>query len=218
MLGGCIEKPGTHLRDIKIMADIITTKERYNNDPVYRERILSNKRKCRDKHGESIRATEKKRRDKNKEHLQITHKQWREEHPERSHEIKRQWHNKNRSKINARKATRYATSKQDPVSRMIATQRSRLYISLKRKNLSKNEPTIAIIGCSAIRLKEYLASKFQEGMTWDNHGVYGWHVDHIKPLASFDFNDPEQIKQAFHYTNLQPLWWCENLKKGSRVA
>jgi len=101
---------------------------------------------------------------------------------------------------------------------MIKTQRERVYKTLKRKNISKDEPTIILLGCSAIQLKEYLANKFQDGMTWENHGVHGWHVDHIKPLASFDFRDESQIKEAFHYTNLQPLWWYDNLEKGDRVV
>jgi len=180
--------------------------------------VLAIKKQRRKENGVSTRATEKKRRDKNKKHLRVMQKQWYEEHRELSREIKHQWHDRNRSEVNARKAKRYATSKHDPVSKMIMTQRSRLYGALKRKNLSKSESTIVIIGCSAIQLKEYIANRFTDGMTWENHGVRGWHVDHIKPLASFDFRDESQIKEAFHYTNLQPLWWYDNLKKGDRVA
>jgi len=64
-------------------------------------------------------------------------------------------------------------------------------------------------------LMAYLEALFTPGMTWDNRGLYGWHIDHIKPLASFDLTDREQFLQACHYTNLQPLWWQDNLKKGS---
>ena len=50
-------------------------------------------------------------------------------------------------------------------------------------------------------------------MTWENHGQYGWHVDHIKPCALFDLTKIEEQKKCFHYTNLQPLWWRDNIKK-----
>jgi hypothetical protein len=72
------------------------------------------------------------------------------------------------------------------------------------------------VGCTPEFLKQYLASQFQPGMSWDNHGA--WHIDHRKPCASFDLTDPAQQKACFHYTNLQPLWAEENLRKGSRYA
>jgi len=53
-------------------------------------------------------------------------------------------------------------------------------------------------------------------MTWDNHSKKGWHIDHIKPLHEFDLYDDEQFKQASHYTNLQPLWWWQNLAKNRK--
>jgi hypothetical protein len=52
-------------------------------------------------------------------------------------------------------------------------------------------------------------------MTFDNFGK--WHIDHIIPCASFDLTKPEQQRQCFHYTNLQPLWAFENLSKGSKI-
>lgn len=55
-------------------------------------------------------------------------------------------------------------------------------------------------------------------MSWSNweKGDEMWHIDHIRPLDSFDLGDFSQLKEACHYTNLQPLWQNENLKKGSK--
>ena len=71
-------------------------------------------------------------------------------------------------------------------------------------------------GCSIEELKTYLESKFQPGMTWDNYSKHAWHIDHIKPLSSFNLSDPEQLKQACHYSNLQPLWAEDNVRKGNK--
>jgi hypothetical protein len=53
-------------------------------------------------------------------------------------------------------------------------------------------------------------------MSWNNYGIKGWHIDHIKPCSSFDLSDLEQQKKCFHYTNLQPLWWYDNLIKSDK--
>lgn len=53
-------------------------------------------------------------------------------------------------------------------------------------------------------------------MSWDNYGRGGWHIDHIRPLLSFDLSDTEQAKQAFHYSNLQPMWQADNIRKGAK--
>lgn len=103
--------------------------------------------------------------------------------------------------------------RQDPLQRMIDSQRSRVRQALKLNK--KAHCTIDLLGCSPMELREYLESKFEDGMTWENRGLHGWHIDHIKPCASFDLSDPEQQKECFHYTNLQPLWAKDNLSKGS---
>ena len=81
------------------------------------------------------------------------------------------------------------------------------------KNINKSKSTISLLGCSIEEFKKYIESKFKIGMNWKNHGRYGWHIDHIKPCASFDLSKPEEQCKCFHYTNIQPLWWEENLRK-----
>jgi hypothetical protein len=73
------------------------------------------------------------------------------------------------------------------------------------------------LGCSIPELKQYLESKFQPGMSWENHGKE-WHIDHIRSLVNFDLTNKKQLLEACHWTNLQPLWWIDNLKKGSKYA
>ena len=104
--------------------------------------------------------------------------------------------------------------RKEPSNRIAHNQRSRIHEVLR--GIVKHNHTLEMIGCTAKELKNYLASKFTDGMTWENYGRYGWHVDHIRPCASFDFTDPEQQKQCFHYTNLQPLWARDNLSKGAK--
>lgn len=86
--------------------------------------------------------------------------------------------------------------------------------SMALKNNYKSGSAVTDLGCTIEQLKVYLESKFTEGMNWNNQGE--WHIDHIKPLASFNLIDPLQIKIACHYTNLQPLWAIDNYKKGAR--
>ena len=69
-------------------------------------------------------------------------------------------------------------------------------------------------GCSPAELMAHLEAQFTAGMTWENRGE--WHVDHVRPLASFDLSDPEQRRLACHYTNLQPLWAEDNLRKHAK--
>lgn len=85
------------------------------------------------------------------------------------------------------------------------------------KHNYKSVHTMELIGCSIEFLKSYIESKFQIGMTWENYGRFGWHIDHIQPCSSFDLSKPENQKICFNYSNLQPLWFKENLLKGAKV-
>jgi hypothetical protein len=77
--------------------------------------------------------------------------------------------------------------------------------------------TKRLIGCTTKELRNHLEAQFIDDMSWDNYGYYGWHIDHIIPCACFDLSDPEQQRQCFHYTNLQPLWAEDNLRKSDKI-
>lgn len=106
---------------------------------------------------------------------------------------------------------RYTNNIEHRLSKIL---RSRLNCAIKD---NKGGSSIEDLGCSIEELKTHLESKFQEGMTWDNHTKDGWHIDHIIPLSSFDLTIPEELKKACHYTNLQPLWAKDNLSKGNKA-
>jgi hypothetical protein len=78
----------------------------------------------------------------------------------------------------------------------------------------KSGSAVEDLGCTIDELKVHLEVQFKSGMSWDNHGRFGWHIDHIDPLTAFDLTDPVQVKTACNFKNLQPLWWKENILKG----
>jgi hypothetical protein len=75
---------------------------------------------------------------------------------------------------------------------------------------------LEMTGCSSAFLIRWIAAQFQDGMTWKNYGLV-WHVDHRKPLSSFDLTEERNQKAAAHFTNLQPLFALDNLKKGDKI-
>lgn len=98
--------------------------------------------------------------------------------------------------------------------RIESNLRKRLYraITINKKYQSTSE----YLGCSIEELKTHLEKQFKKGMTWDNYGK--WHIDHIIPCASFDLTKEEEQRKCFHYSNLQPLWAIENIKKSNKIS
>ena len=87
--------------------------------------------------------------------------------------------------------------------------------SFKRKrnnNWSKKTKTENILGCKFEEFKIYIEKQFTDNMNWENQGK--WHLDHIKPLKLA--KTEEDVIKLNHYTNFQPLWAEDNLKKGSK--
>ena len=104
--------------------------------------------------------------------------------------------------------------KNDPDWHMRSVLRCRVGAALKN-NYKKACSTMELVGCTIDELRTFLAAEFAEGMTWENYG--DWHIDHIRPCASFNLEDPEEQKKCFHWTNLQPLWAADNLAKSDRL-
>ena len=89
--------------------------------------------------------------------------------------------------------------------------RSRLWLALKGS--PKLLTTMKLVGCTIEQLKNHLEKQFKPNMSWNNWSRYGWHIDHIRPCASFDLSKSKEQRKCFNYTNLQPLWAKDNLSK-----
>lgn len=155
---------------------------------------------------------------KNAERLNENRKQEYEENKEWYAQYNRDYREKNKESLREDKAE-YVRDKRktDSTFRLIENMRSRVSSALRCQDTIKNQTTVDLLSCTPEFLKNYLESKFTEGMTWDNYGKKGWHVDHILPCASFDLTKEEDQKKCFHYTNLQPLWWLDNIKKSNKI-
>lgn len=95
--------------------------------------------------------------------------------------------------------------------------RSRVGKAVKHQYAEKAGKTMDLIGCTVKQLLTHLESHFLPGMTWENYGRYGWHIDHIIPCAVFDLSRFEHQKKCFHYSNLRPAWSHHNEGRGSRI-
>jgi len=167
-------------------------------------------RKCKSVYDKIYNTENKKRIDERNKSFRETQKQ---KELKRLYDI--QYRKINLKKLNAKRLIKLKTNIGCKIAQ---NMRSRLRNALKYKNIKKTGKTLDYLGCTIEECKKYLESKFKDGMTWDNYGLYGWHIDHILPCISFDLTDIENIKRCFNYTNLQPLWWYENLSKGGRTA
>jgi hypothetical protein len=126
-------------------------------------------------------------------------KEWRKKNPERVKEKRNKWICDN--------------YKNNPLYYLRKRISSRTRLFLRRKGLMKSESTESILGCDYETFVKHIESLFKDGMNWDNKDK--WHLDHIIPLSSGE--TIEEINKLGHYTNIQPLWAEDNLKKGNRI-
>ena len=186
---------------------LIKAKKRYSNK---REDILIKVKEYREANKEKISENYKVYYLKNRQQILNRVKKYAENNKEKIALYNKKWLQLNKDYIN-----KYAKKKRDTDLnyKLKGILRGRLYKVVKGVNKSK--PTLGLLGCSIEYLREHLEKQFVDGMSWSNYG--NWHIDHIKPCASFDLTDPEQQKICFHYTNLQPLWAKDNLTKSNKL-
>lgn len=210
-----------------------------------REKILQYSKEYKINNKETILQQAREYYHKNKDIINEKAKLWKQKNPEYNKEYKKKYYYKNRDKILSyeieyRKKNlllvrdRERKNKSKPKSK----QRRNLYSAERRKKdlnyklrwylrtrinkvlkqEKKYDKTINLIGCSINYLKNYLESQFDDEMSWSNYGLYGWHIDHVKPCVSFDLSIEGEQRKCFNYNNLQPLWAEHNLSKGCNVV
>lgn len=123
------------------------------------------------------------------------------------------WRNNNKDKLNEKVRNRINST---PQRRLARNLRSRLTTVIKHQNGTKSDIFVNLTGCSPDELKIHIENQFEEGMDWSNYSKKTWHVDHIRPIDSFDLTDPVEQQKCFHYSNLQPMWAKENLEKSNK--
>jgi hypothetical protein len=101
----------------------------------------------------------------------------------------------------------------DPLYRLTCNIRSLISYSTKRMGYKKTSKTYNILGCSFEDFKQHIESQFTDGMDWDNRSE--WHLDHIYPVSLA--TDETHLIKLNHYTNFQPLWAIDNIKKGNKL-
>ena len=156
-------------------------------------------KECRKIHLKNLYPNGYKPKPLSKEEYRLKTASWRSKNKEKNNEYNRLYREKRR--------------KNDIIFRIASNLRSRVSMAIKR---NKNGSAIKDLGCTVGELKLYLESKFQPGMNWDNYGK--WHIDHIKPLSSFDLTNNQNMLIACNYKNLQPLWAFDNLSKSDHIA
>lgn len=154
--------------------------------------------------------------------------EWSAENPDKKREMYREWYeanpgyhpkwcDANRDKVREKQRRAYAKKKSHLKYRLEAAIRTGVHRGITRG--SKSARTFKLLGYSIDQLMRHLEKKFWPGMSWDNYGVDGWHIDHIIPLAVHNYETPDDIdfKRAWALKNLQPLWGPDNNSKSDKL-
>lgn len=166
-----------------------------------------------------ITAEEKRARDRryyqeHREHKLAYAKEYREKNRDLIAEKMSLYYRENKHKVLKTQTKYHANRLRDDSSYRIACNlRARLGSALKAQGTRKKNTTLELLGCTKEKLREHLETQFKEGMSWDNYGRNGWHIDHVRPLCAFDLSNQNELRDACHFSNLQPLWAKENLAK-----
>ena len=154
----------------------------------------------------------------NKEETKQKRRQYTKQYLQRPEILARKQSREHRAKVAAYAKERYRKCVQHKIGTCIRTRIKDALTYNRITSVKKTQHTEELLGCTIEHCKKYLESLFKEGMSWDNYGYRGWHIDHIVPCSAFDLTKVEEQKKCFHYTNLQPLWAKDNLSKGDKLT
>lgn len=173
-----------------------------------REEIREYHRAWSAKNKDRIRQYVQKRRTDHLDDVRAESSRSQKKHRDRVNSYKRAWRKANKERI-----TQSITSEQRINITISANIRSHLY---GKKNGGHWEK---LVGYTLEELIQHLSDHFVDGMSWENYGKYGWHIDHIIPMSAFNFETPFDIdfKRCWSLGNLRPLWAEDNLKKCNKL-
>jgi hypothetical protein len=170
-------------------------------------------RKYRAEKAAEIKLWENEYRSKNKSRIAGNRKlrYWR--NPEKFRGILKAWRRKNPARFSQ---LRKDSLLRNPDNYFGIKLRNRVRNALKSRRAIKLASTLELVGCSVAELRLHLESQFKPGMGWCNYGQ--WHIDHITPISFYNLTEEREQRQAFHWSNMQPLWAAENMAKGSKMT
>lgn len=190
------------------------TKEKYAKDGL-RAECKGCRKKYRESRKEISKEYHKAYFQEHKDVYRNRGKKWRAENKDRANEIAKKGAIKNRDKRNEYKRNKYHERKQiDPLFNLIYRVRNRTKNAIRRLKFRKDFKYPDYIGCSRDELKMHIEKQFTEGMNWEKFMAGEIHIDHIIPIGKA--KSSEEVFKLSHYTNLQPLWAIDNLKKGAK--
>ena len=176
------------------------------------------------KNREQIKERQKEYKLKNKEHIKKNDKEYRLENKERIAEYRfknREHIAKQKKEYTSRPETKKLIQKNysnryktDINYKLLKICRARLLKALK--GFDKSAPTMELVGCTPDELRRHIESLFEPWMNWENQGLGGWDIEHIKACSNFNMVNPEQQRACFNWRNLQPLEHIANIKKGAK--
>lgn len=178
-----------------------------------REHFLQKSKEYREANPEKVADAKRRIYLRNPNAVKAKVSKWVSENPERAKATKKRYSDKLSSKKRVLEWQRIRRT--DPLVALETNLRSIVRFAFKREGYKKPGKAERILGAPWVAVKTHIETQFRDGMTWENRGMRGWHVDHIIPLASA--NTQEELLRLCHYTNLQPLWGHENMKKSSRL-
>lgn len=190
-------------------------------------KIAIRDKKYKSSHKESIKKYWQNYYPKNKEQISEYHRGWYLKNKDRALAHSKDFYLENREAITFKQKDYYSKHKKEKVTyvkerkktntQFLLSCQLRTRLNMALKGNQKAGSAVLDLGCTIPELRLHLEGQFQKGMDWNNHSREGWHIDHKIPLDFFDLTDREQFLKAVHYTNLQPLWKKDNIRKSNKI-
>jgi hypothetical protein len=147
----------------------------------------------------------------NKDKISKQNRKYMDNHKEEIKTYHKEYYQNNKKTIYKKLRLKFNNNMEFKISHYLRTRLNKVL-----KNEIKSKSVLKLLGCSIEQLKKHLQKKFKRGMSWKNYGL--WHIDHIKPCASFNLSKPSEQRRCFNYKNLQPLWAKDNIRKSDKIC